>query len=436
MSTLAAAADTIQAPAVNPQVEHSKPDVRRFVMLVIPLALLLLTFKVYRLEQPAFFWLVCLVSGGFVSSYWLPFRFKEPFLILLSLAGAYVLLSPLVATLLISVGMLMFSIVRSEGLKFRWRVVTLVGILTVCMYGRATSRHYALENFWPVLGAMFMFRMIVYLYDIKHLPGPARLKDYLSYFFLLPNYYFLLFPVVDFQTFRRSYLQRDIHTVAQKGIWWIFRGTTHLLLYRLIYQLQGRFSPPQVPVTTAVVVKIISCYLLYLRVSGQFHIIAGMLCLFGYDMPETNHLYFLAHSINDIWRRINIYWKDFMVKIVYFPAYFKLRRKGALRAELLSTLLVVVATYLLHAYQFFWLKGRFRLSGNDALFWTILGSVMIVNAWVEYRNRQRPPRVGWGSRLQNAVQVAATFAFMALLWSMWSADSLTEWLYFLRTGNI
>ena len=45
-------------------------------------------------------------------------------------------------------------------------------------------------------------------------------------------------------------------------------------------------------------------------------------------------------------------------------------------------------------------------------------------------------RSGWGAGLQNAAQIAATFAFMALLWSMWSADSLTEWFYFLRSGNI
>ena len=149
-----------------------------------------------------------------------------------------------------------------------------------------------------------------------------------------------------------------------------------------------------------------------------------MLCLFGYDLPETNHLYLLAHSINDMWRRINIYWKDFMVKIVYFPAYFKLRRKGALRAELLSTVLVVVATYVLHAYQFFWLKGQFRWSGERHAVLAILGTVMMVNVWIEYRNRQRPASTGWGRGLQNAVQVCATFAFIALLWSMWSADSL------------
>ena len=184
----------------------------------------------------------------------LPFRYKQLFLILLSLAGAYLLLSPVVASLLIAAGLVLFAIVQSK-LEFRSRVLVLAGILCVFIYGRATGRLHMPGDFWPVLGAVFMFRMIIYLYDLKHQPGPASLKDYLSYFFLLPNYYFLLFPVVDFQTLRRCYFQRDIHPVAQQGVWWIFRGSTHLLLYRLIYQLQGRFSPPNVAVATAVIAK-------------------------------------------------------------------------------------------------------------------------------------------------------------------------------------
>ena len=84
-----------------------------------------------------------------------------------------------------------------------------MAILCAFIYGRASGHFTSLDDFWPVLGAIFMFRMIIYLYDVKHQTGPVRLKDYLSYFFLLPNYYFLLFPVVDFQTFRRSYFQRE-----------------------------------------------------------------------------------------------------------------------------------------------------------------------------------------------------------------------------------
>jgi hypothetical protein len=433
--TLTAVISTLPAPAFDLPLEHSKPDLRRFAMLTIPLALFLAVFKVYGLEQPAFFRLACLVFGGFIVSYWLPLRFKEIFFILLSLAGAYVLLDPRVATLLIAAGLAVFGIVRSP-LDFRWRVAVLLGILAILIYGRAVGHSTILRDFWPVFGAIFMFRMIIYLYDVKHLRGPLSLKDYLSYFFLLPNYYFLLFPVIDYQTFPASYFKRDIHPVAQQGIWWICRGTTQLLLYRVVYQLQGRFTPPRTSVAMAVIVKIIFTYLLYLRVSGQFHIVVGMLHLFGYDLPETNHRYLLARSVNDFWRRANIYWKDFMVKICYFPVYFRMRRNGDLQAKIVATILVVVVTWFLHAYQFFWLQGQFRVSLNDSLFWAVLGSMMVINVLIENKHKKRLPKTGWAAKAHAAVQVGITFAFIAVLWSMWSSDSLTEWFYFLRSGNI
>jgi alginate O-acetyltransferase complex protein AlgI len=423
-----------QMPVIDVRVANSQTDLRRFAMLTVPLALLLVTFKVYSLEQPAFILLAYMIFGGFAVSYWLPFRFKETFVILLSLAGAWVLLSPIVAGLLILAGLTMFAIVRS-GAAFRWKVVALLAILAACIYGRATDRLPVPKEFWPVFGAVFMFRTIVYLYDLKHMRGTASLKDFLSYFFLLPNYYFLLFPVIDFQTFRKSYFKRNIHTVAQQGVWWILRGTIQLLLYRVIYQLQGTFSPPAVSTAVAVMVKVVCSYLLYLRISGQFHIIAGMLCLFGYDLPEMNRRYLLANSINDFWRRVSIYWKDFMVKIFYFPAYFKMRRKGELRAQLLATVLVFLVTWFLHAYQFFWLQGKFHVTYTDSLFWLILGSLVVAEVWYTATHKKRPRETGWAPRVRNALHVAATFTLIAVLWSMWSSNSLTEWFDFLRTGN-
>jgi alginate O-acetyltransferase complex protein AlgI len=433
--TLSPAAPALRSRAPEAQVERSTPDVRRFAMLALQLALLLALFKVYNVEQPAFFSLSCLVFGGFAVAYWLPFRYKDSFVILISLAGAYVLLSPVVASILIATGLVLFAIVRTS-LEFRWKVLILLGILSCFAYGRATGKIPLPKAFWPVFGAVFVFRMIVYMYDVKHTRDPLRFKEYLSYFFLLPNYYFLLFPVIDFHTFRKSYFQRDINVVAQQGVWWILRGTTHLFLYRIIYQLQSRIAPPVVPVALAVVLKIIAVYLLYLRVSGQFHIIAGMLHLFGYDLPETNRRYLLANSISDYWRRVNIYWKDFMVKIFYFPAYFKMRRSGELRAQLLATLLVFVLTWFLHAVQFFWLQGKFRVSYNDSLFWIILGTLVMANVWIDSRRRKRLPRPVRSARLLNVLQIAATFTVMAVLWSMWSANSMTEWLAFMRGQGI
>ena len=69
-----------------------------------------------------------------------------------------------------------------------------------------------------------MFRFIIYLYDAAHASTPPQLREFLTYFFILPNYYFVLFPVIDFQTHRQSYFRRNIHDIAQQGIAWIGRG--------------------------------------------------------------------------------------------------------------------------------------------------------------------------------------------------------------------
>jgi len=409
---------------------------RQFAVLAVQLALLLLVFDLFGLESGTLFTLGCLVFGGFAVSYWLPFRLKEPFFILLSLAGAYFLLDAVVASLLIIAGVILFAIVRS-GLDFYGRVLVIIGFALVCAYARATGRFPIPDHFWAVFGAIFMFRMIVYLYDIKHLPGPPGLNDFLSYFFLLPNYCFLLFPVIDFQTFRKSYFQRNINTVAQQGVWWILRGTIQLLLYRLVYQLEGIFVPPRRAVSTSVVARIILGFLLYLQVSGQFHIIVGMLHLFGYDLPETNRKYLLSHSISDFWRRINIYWKDFMVKICYLPVFFKLRRKGELRAQVVATILVFVTTWVLHGYQFFWLQGKFRMSVNDTLFWTILGTLVVGNVWTEARQQKKHlSKIGCTARLWEAARIVATISVLMVLWSLWSFNNLAEWVNFLKTGNL
>ena len=33
----------------------------------------------------------------------------------------------------------------------------------------------------------------------------------------------------------------------------------------------------------------------------MFHLIAGILCLFGFNLPATNFWYFLASSFTDMW---------------------------------------------------------------------------------------------------------------------------------------
>src|SRR5262249_41100363 len=178
--------------------------------------------------------------------------------------------------------------------------------------------------FWPVLASMFMFRLIVYLFDTRRERVRPPLLLSLAYFFPLPHFCFTLFPVCDFKTCRQTYYDDEPYTIYQSGVAWIVRGLTHLVLYRLVkYYLLP--APHEVRDLPHLVLFLATNYALYLRVSGWFHIITGMLHLFGFNLPRTHHNYFLASSFTDIWRRINIYWKDFMTKVFFFPAFFALR---------------------------------------------------------------------------------------------------------------
>jgi hypothetical protein len=166
-----------------------------------------------------------------------------------------------------------------------------------------------------------------------------------------------------------------------------------------------------------------------LRVSGQFHLITGMLYLFGYRLPETHHLYFLASSFTDFWRRINIYWKDFMMKLVYYPSFFHLRRFGSTMALVAATAIVFLATWLLHSYQWFWLRGGFPLNAQDGLFWGFL-AVLVVFGSLREMNRARVRKRGRVARwsLSLALRTAGTFIAICVLWSLWSAESVGLWL--------
>jgi hypothetical protein len=408
---------------------RAKPDLWGFLALAAQLAGLLLVFRLYRLmEKPHFLLMSAVTFGAFLVHYWLPFRFKEPFFVVVSMAGAFLLLTPQTATMLIAVGLGFYFILRSP-LPHRWRVLLVLAIFAALIYGRATKISSIPAEFYPVFGAIFMFRMIIYLYDLAHSHEPARLQPFLSYFFLLPNYYFTLFPVIDFQTMRRGYYQRDIHEIAQQGIHWMTRGTTHLMLYRLVVYFNDSFLPDRVTSLGALISTMVLTFLLYLNVSGQFHLIVGMLHLFGYDLPETNRRYLLASSFTDLWRRINIYWKDFMVKIVYFPIYFKLRKKGDVGAQLTATAGVFLVTWFLHSYQSFWLKGKFVFAWPDGIYWFVLGLLVMANVFVESRRKRSKPVSSWPRRALLVGQILGIFALMITLWSFWSSPSVGAWIY-------
>jgi len=424
----------------------------QFLAVLLQFALIAIVIDNWHLESQPLARLMWLAVAGFAIHHLLPQRLRLPFFALLSLVAVITgvgHLGPNVFTgwlggrmttanflyhlfpglTLVGIGLALIGLCHLP-IRFGARI----GLIAMAGIGLAFLRAHSqwfpdVSDMWVILGSLFMFRLIVYLYDLKHGTAPFSFSRAISYFFLLPNVCFPLFPVVDYKTFCSTYYNEDWVPIYQNGIRWMLRGVAQLLLYRIVYQ----YAPLDVSKLSSSLDAagfMLGTYLLYLRVSGTFHLIVGLLHMFGFNLPETHHLYYLATSFTDFWRRINIYWKDFVMKLFFYPTHFKLRKMGTIPALAVATMVTFLATWLLHSWQWFWILGKPLFNWKDFSFWMILAVLVLVTAIYETtRGRKRtlsPSQVTFRKRLMHGLQAGGTFCAMCLLWTYWSCQSWAE----------
>jgi len=423
-----------------------------FLAVVAQFGLIALVVSEWQLESLSVSRLLDLAFVGFIIHHLLPVRFRLSFFATLSLVAVVFGLGKMGPRMFVSgltgripVGDFLYPLIPGLSLvaiglgligicHLPIRFGARVGLVAVAGAGLAIMRAHPkwfpdITEMWVILGSMFMFRLMIYLYDLKGQTAPFSLSRAISYFFLLPNVCFPLFPVVDYKTFCSTYYNEDWPRIYQTGLKWMFRGVVQLLLYRLVYQ----YAPLDVSKLSSLL-DVAGCmlgmFLLYLRISGTFHFIVGLLLMFGFNLPETHHRYYLATSFTDFWRRINIYWKDFVMKLFFYPTHFKLRKMGTLWALSVATLVTFLATWLLHSWQWFWIRGEPLLNWKDFSFWMILGVLVLITAICETTRVQkrtlRPSRVTLRRRLILGLQVAGMFSLMCILWAYWSCQSWAE----------
>ncbi|MCC6696655.1 MAG: hypothetical protein IT365_13580 [Candidatus Hydrogenedentes bacterium] len=428
---MSVSAASISAPGVQ-QDSRSWPlgSVLKTGTVALQFALVALVFTAVRLESEAFRQVLYISVAAFPINHFLPLRFRLPFFVLLSVGIIIKILGVESAAWVFGIGLVFIGLCHVPApVKVR------VGLVAAAALALATFRAGWVDapwpgGIWPILGAMFMFRMIVYLYDLSHQSAPTGPWRALAYFFMIPNVCFPLFPVVDYQAFCRTYYNEDAYKIYQTGIKWMLRGALHFILYRFIYTFL-LVGPEEIQGAGDFFQHMVTTYLLYLQVSAMFHTIIGLLHLFGFNLPETNHHYVLASSFTDFWRRINIYWKDFMMKVFFYPLFFRLRKRGTTQAMILATLIAFFATWFLHAYQWYWLRGAFLFTTPDVVFWLILGVLVTLSVWAEARSKKKvvPASGPESAKLAAALalKTVATFLTITFLWSLWTSESLMEW---------
>jgi lysophospholipase L1-like esterase len=411
----------------------------RFTGVVVQVGLCALVVWTYELQSKAFLKITLLTFGGFAVHHLLPLGLRMPFFAALSLAGIGWVLGVANALWLLGLGLALIALCHVPA-PFWARIATLGAVALALAACRAGWLPVAVPPaVWPILGSMFMFRIVVYLYDMRTRAAPFGIWRSLAYFFMLPNVCFPLFPVVDYKSFCRSHYSASAVEVYQKGVHWILRGITHLLCYRVVKQ-HLLIDPFEVQSASELAQSLVANFLLYLRISGDFHLIAGTLHLFGFNVSETNHLYVLSSGISEFWRRINTYWREFMEKLLFRPIFFRARRYGQTPALLAATACVFLATWLLHSYQWFWIRGDFPLAWQDGAFWLLLGACMVASVVREAKQpRSRSlgtPARRWRSEVSRALRVVGTFAFIVTVWSLWTAESWQEWTEMMSRARV
>ena len=412
----------------------SRAATQSLPMLVVAIQLGLLVFLTiwFQLENPAFARLVLpFTAFGFLVHHLMPDRHRLWYFAGLSLIGFVLVLGWVTAGWLIFLTLVFVAMCH---LPIPWlarvAVLLVAGIALGVLRVNPTWVPFS-SAVWPILGSILMFRLMVYAYDVRNAKEKVPAKWSVAYFFVMPNVVFPLFPVVDFATFRRSYYDRDAVDIYQRGIDWMARGLIHLVLYRAVYQ-HLTIAPEDVTTGAQLVQYMSSTFLLYLRVSGTFHLIVGMLHLFGFRLPETHRFFYLASSFTDFWRRINIYWKDFMMKLVFYPVYFPLRKRGETTALVVGTLSVFFITWITHSYQWFWILGKWLISWTDGLFWAILGVLLVANSLWEAKHGRKRALPGAARRrgregLLVALKATGVFVTICTLWSLWGSPTLGDW---------
>lgn len=394
----------------------------------LQLGIALLIIRKFGIENKGFMYLFALSGAGFAVHWALPQRFRMPFLAALSIGGIGLVIGWANAAWVVGLGCGLIGIAHLP-LPVLPRVgIMLAVVVLLALFRSAVIPAPWSSVIWPILGSMFMFRMIVYMYDLRNKSAPFSPARALAYFFMLPNVSFTLFPVVDYQTFARSYYNTDEAKIYQKGVSWIMRGIAQMLLYRLIYQ-NVAMDPTNIVDTADVFQHVIATFGLYMKVMGSFCIAMGMMCLFGFNVPLPNNNMLLSSGYTDMWRRGNIYWKDFMQKMFFNPANMMLNRKiSANAATGLATAYAFVVTWVLHSYQWYWIRDKFPILWQDMVMWGWLGVAVYLNMYLETkrpkkRSLKKPVRTLKGDVLRG-LKIIGVMGSVTLTWTLiWVSPS-------------
>ena len=283
---------TIRFPFIG-ALENTKISLKSFLSVLVGLVIITCAVYFLHIEENLNLLPLCLIAFGAFTIYaFTPISFRLPLLFFINAGAMMVLFGPIEGTILLVYGLILFALLN---LPFSVRIRTFILVLFTFLMAFARLQIFSIpfgNLLLPILGGLFMFRSILFLHEQQFIKKQESIWMRLNYFFLLPNLIFVIFPIVDYKTFINNYYIKPAVQTYKKGVELMAKGIFHLLLYRLIYYYLVP-NPNEIDNVFGYLQYIVTSYALIVRLAGIFHFSAGVISLFGFDLPPTfNHYFF------------------------------------------------------------------------------------------------------------------------------------------------
>jgi len=396
-------------------------------LLVLLTGITCLLIHLYNIEAATGLTIIIPYLGiGILVNHILAVRFQPLFISSLS-SILYCYALGIIPGIITTCTVLLFMFIVRMPIKKIYRI-GLIGLAVGCfVLIRIQFFHFpSLIIATPVLASILMFRFIVFSYELKIEKQQPPFLLQLSYFLNPINLAMPLFPIIDYKTWINNFRTEAYNIQYKRSFVRIVLGIFQLLLYRVVYYNVPDLS--SLETSGEMLGYIFGNYAMILRMLGIFWIAIGFSGMMGFSLPPVFQHAFLVTGFTQIWRRINIYWKDFITKVFYYEIYFKLRKKVK-QSLIVSSMLIFLLTWILHNYQWFWLQGTVTLKTTDFLYWLILGICISVALRIEEKYGRKTSPASLLHSLRWALQVLAMITFMSVMWWFWNSASISEWIY-------
>lgn len=406
---------------------------RSFLYALGVLLIFLIVFQLLELEPGIGFELLAPVLViSFIINHYLPLEYKPLMMLFHSLGVVYIAFGWL-SGLLLFLGTVVVYFVLSSGIRY-WVKIAFLLLFFISMLPWRLEIIYMprIQIIVPFLAGFFMLRVWSFL-SVNQLELEKKSVHAFNFFFLGPNLSFPLMPIIDYRDWKKAY-NSSTETTYYTAIDRLAAGLFNLLLFRVIYHFLY-IAPFAIHNGMDVIQFMLASYLMLLRLPGLFLLISGWLGLMGLNLPPVFGRFYFANTYSEVWRRINIYWKEFVVKQLYNP-FFVLFGKFSFNMRMgMAIILAFALSSLLHTWQLLWIKGNFDFRITDLVYWTVLGCLVFVSGtifpskFIQRFNAQT--KINFLDAMRNASAVLMVFISMSVLYSLWITGDIHYWVYIL-----